>query len=46
MVNLANVETVQVKKIGGKLYLPNEGVVPVSKGYVDRFWEGYQQFMM
>lgn len=45
MVNLANVETVKVKKIGGKLYLPNETVVPVSKGYVDRFWEGYQQFM-
>jgi len=45
MVNLANVETVQVKKVGGKLFLPNEGIVPVSKGYVDRFWLGYQKYM-
>lgn len=40
MVNLTQIKEVQVKHNGGKLLLENGAVVPVSKSYVEQFWEG------
>ena len=40
MVNLSQIKEVQVKHNGGKLLLENGAIVPVSKSYVEQFWEG------
>ena len=44
MVNLTNIKEVKVKQKGGKLLLGDSTEIPVSKGYVAKFWEGFQQF--
>jgi len=44
MVNLTQVEEVQVKNNGGKLLLKNKMEIPVSRGYVSKFWTGWEQF--
>lgn len=43
MVNLNHISQVGVKKQGGKLVIDNKVVIAVSKGYVDRFWEGMEK---